>query len=91
MLPQIPTLHCPHCGHDAPLEKWQPVERYYELGEVAKLLNTTPGFLRKWICTEPYLRAYPQLYRKRWNAGVLRVLPESMVWKMLAWRARKYL
>jgi hypothetical protein len=82
-------LTCPHCGKRP--ERWLPVEPYHELSAVTKLLNTTPGYLRKWICTEPYLRAFPQVYRKDPTKRLHRMLPETMVRKMLAWRFRKLL
>jgi hypothetical protein len=84
-------LTCPHCGNAAPLDKWTPVERYYSLSAIARVMNTTPGYVRKWICTEPYLRAFPQIYRKDPTKRLHRMLPASMVAKMFAWRVRKWL
>jgi hypothetical protein len=83
------NLTCHHCGQRP--ERWLPVEPFHDLSAVARLLNTSPGYLRKWICTEPYLRAFPQVYRKTWDKSLRRLIPESMLWKMLAWRARRYL
>jgi hypothetical protein len=83
------NLTCPHCGQRP--ERWLPVEPYWGLPAVADLLNTTPGYLRKWLCTDPYLSSLPKLYRKDRTHQLHRMLPQSLVYKMLAWRARKYL
>jgi hypothetical protein len=53
------TLTCPHCGRCP--DRWLPVEPFWGLPAVADLLQTTPGYLRKWLCTDSYLVAGAQL------------------------------